>query len=232
MNDLFSSSVMFGLVLTLFSYWISLKIQKKTKFVLFNPLLISSVLIIVFLVATKTSYETFWCGNKYITDFLTPATVCLAVPMYKQIEILKKNYLAVLCGILAGCIAHAVTIAGLAAVLAMDKFVTMSVLPKSVTTAIAIGVCDEIGGNSAIVIIGVCIAGTTGAILGPVLLEKLGVKENVAQGLAIGTCSHAMGTSTAAVPMGEVQGAMSSLAIVVTGIMTVVIVPIVVSFLK
>lgn len=225
MNDVFATSVMFGIVVTLLAFCLARVIQSKTKSIICNPLLISTIFIAIFLITTKTSYETYNYGSRYISDFLTPATVCLAVPMYKQFQILKKNIWAVLGGLFAGCIGHGFIIVGLGIALKIKHYTILSVLPKSVTTAIAMGTCEEIGGNPAIVIIGVIIAGNVGAIVGPAVLKLIGVREPVAQGLAIGACSHAIGTSTAAVPMGEVQGAMSSLAIVVTGLMTVIVVP-------
>lgn len=228
MNELFAGSVFFGVTITLASYFLGMFLKKRFSIPILNPMIMSVVFVIALLIATHTSYDTYNNGAKYITDFLTPATVCLAVPMYRQIEILKKNMAAVIAGILAGCIGHAVIVVALGLMLALDRVLIISVMPKSVTTAIAMGVCEESGGVVAVVIVGVVVAGNIGAIFGPALLKLLRINDPVAQGLAIGCCSHALGTSTAAVPMGEIQGAMSSLAIVVTGIMTVVIVPIVV----
>ncbi len=227
MNEIFVNSVFFGVTLTLASYFLGVFIKEHFNVPVLNPMIMSVVFVIVLLIVTHTSYETYNNGAKYINDFLTPATVCLAVPMYKQIEILRKNMAAVIAGILAGCIGHAAVVVGLGIALALDRTLIVSVLPKSVTTAIAMGVCEESGGIVAVVIVGVTVAGNIGAIFGPAILKALKINDPVAQGLAIGCCSHALGTSTAAVPMGEIQGAMSSLAIVVTGIMTVVIVPIV-----
>lgn len=231
MNQMFGESVLFGLVLTLVTFYIATFIQKKTQISILNPMLVSAIMIIIFLLLTNTSYETFYHGGRYISDFLTPATVCLAVPMYRQFRILVENKWAVLGGILAGCIGHAVCVVLMGIAFSIDKALIVSVLPKSVTTAIAMGVCEESGGIIPVVIIGVTVAGNLGAMFAPMLLKLFKIDNPVAQGLSIGCCSHALGTSTAAVPMGEVQGAMSSLSIVVTGIMTVVIVPIVVNLL-
>lgn len=231
MTDFFTGSVFFGMGLTLLMYVFSVWFKKKTNCNWLTPVILAGSLIIILLLVTKTDYEVYDNGAKYINDFLTPATVCLAVPMYRQIKVLKDNMVAVLCGILAGCIGHAICVAGLGIAFALNKVMLISLLPKSVTTAIAIGTCEEAGGNVAIVIVAVTVAGNVGAIFAPSLLKLFRIHEPVAQGLAIGNCSHALGTSTAAVPMGEIQGAMSSLAIVVTGVMTVIIVPIVVAFL-
>lgn len=231
MNSFFSSSIFFGITLTLVCYFFAAWIQKKVGSSLLNPLAVSVAMIIVILLVTRIDYETYNQGAVYISDFLTPATVCFAIPLYKQFEVLKKNLAAVFAGILAGCIGHALIVVALGILFAIDHTMILSILPKSVTTAIAMGVTEEVGGLVPVVIIGVIIAGNVGAIFAPSILKLCRITEPVAQGLAIGCCSHALGTSTAANPMGEVQGAMSSLAIVVTGVLTVIIVPIVSMFL-
>lgn len=231
MNEMLYQCTFFGIALSLFTYWIGYRINQKFKLTLLNPLLISMVLIIAVLLIFKIDYETYDLGAKYITYFLTPATICLAVPLYRQFEVLKKNIAAVIAGCLSGCIAHAAVVIGIAALFKVDDLLTISLLPKSVTTAIAIGVADEVGGLSSVTVVGVCVAGLTGAILGPLILKLIHVKEPAAQGLAIGTASHALGTSKAC-ELGEVQAAMSSLAIVVTGLMTVVIVPLLANWLN
>ena len=195
-----------------------------------NPLLIAIVLIIVFLLVTGISYETYQFGAKYLSYFLTPVTVCLAVPLYKQLEVLKKNVSAILISIFLGCLSHAGILVAITAAFRMEDQLLFSLMPKSITTAIALGVTNEIGGIQGITVIGVMVAGISGAVVGPTLLSLFGVKDPIAQGLALGSSAHAIGTSKA-VDLGEVQAAMSSLAIVVTGIMTVIIVPWVVSFL-
>lgn len=230
MNELLTNSVFFGIALSLCCYFAGVKLQKKTGIALLNPLPVAAVMIIVILCVLQIDYETYDIGAKYITYFLTPATVCLAVPLYRQVKLLKENAAAILCGILAGCVGHALVVAALGLCFALDRVSVISILPKSVTTPIAMGVCEESGGITGIVVIGVMIAGNIGAVFAPALLKLIKITEPEAQGLGIGCCSHALGTSTA-VKLGEVQAAMSSLAIVVTGIMTVIIVPIVAKFL-
>lgn len=229
-NEWLGESLFFGMVLSLLAYKIGFEIQKKWKKVFLNPLLIAIVLVMAFLGITGISYETYQYGAKYLNYFLTPVTVCLAVPLYKQMETLKKNMAAVLISITIGCIAHAGILAAIAFVCKMDRQLLLSILPKSVTTAIALGVSNEVGGIQGITVIGVMIAGISGAVAGPALLKLFHITEPIAQGLAIGSASHAIGTSKA-IELGEIQAAMSSLAIVVTGILTVVIVPWMVSFL-
>ena len=226
MNEFFVNSTYFGVVLSLLCYWAALKISSKVKSTLLNPLLIASALIIGILLILGVDYETFDKGASKLTYFLNPATVCLAVPLYRQFQVLKANLKAILAGIFAGCIACMVVIVGLSVVFSMDQPLTASLLPKSVTTAIAIGISEEVGGMPAITVACVVITGIFGACTASALFKILKIEEPIAQGLACGTAAHAIGTSRA-LELGEVQAAMSSLAIVVTGIMTVVIVPIV-----
>ena len=229
-NEILSESLFFGVILSLLAYKIGFEIQKKYKKVFLNPLLISIVLVIVVLLITGVSYETYQYGAKYLSYFLTPVTVCLAVPLYKQMETLKKNMAAILISISIGCVVHAGVLIAVTYICKMDQQLLMSVMSKSVTTAIALGVTSEIGGIQGITVIGVMVAGISGAVAGPSLLKLFHITEPVAQGLAMGSASHAIGTSKA-IELGEIQAAMSSLAIVVTGILTVVIVPWVVSLL-
>lgn len=231
MNEFFLGSSYFGIVLTLLCYWIALKISAKVKNTLCNPLLVSSAIIIVLLLIFKIDYETFDKGASHVTYLLNPATVCLAVPLYRQFQVLKSNLKAVLGGVFAGCIACMITIVGMAAAFSFGPELTASLLPKSVTTAIAIGIAEEIGGLSAITVACVVFTGIFGACIASTVFKILKIEEPVAQGLATGTSAHAVGTSRA-IELGEIQAAMSSLAIVVTGIMTVVIAPIVMGIIS
>ena len=230
MNDILQNSIYFGMAISIAAYYIGIQMKKKWDLPIMNPLLIAMFLIIIFLVVFKIDYETYDYGAKYITYFLTPATICLAVPLYKQFLILKQNLLAVLAGVLSGCITHAFIVLAIALLTKLDKELLYSMLPKSVTTPIALGITSEIGGIAAITVIGVCVAGIMGAVIGPTILKWCKVEEPVAQGLAMGTASHAVGTSKA-VELGEIQAAMSSLAIVVTGILSVIILPILVKLI-
>ena len=229
-NEVLGESLFFGMILSLLAYKIGFEIQKKYKKVFLNPLLIAIVLIIVFLLITGISYETYQYGAKYLSYLLTPVTVCLAVPLYKQLQTLKQNMTAILISVAIGCVAHAGVLIAVATLCKLDKQLLMSVMSKSVTTAIALGVTGEIGGIQGITVIGVMVAGISGAVLGPSILKWFHITEPVAQGLAMGSASHAIGTSKA-IELGEIQAAMSSLAIVVTGILTVIIVPWIVSVL-
>ncbi|MGN0307256.1 MAG: LrgB family protein [Lachnospiraceae bacterium] len=229
-NESLGESLFFGMALSLIAYRIGFMVQKKWKKVFLNPLLIAVILIIAFLLVTGISYETYEYGAKYLSYLMTPVTVCLAVPLYRQLQVLKENLAAILISIAIGCLTHAAVVIAILSVFGVEEQLIFSLLPKSITTAIALGVSSEIGGIQGITVIGVMVAGISGAVVGPALLRLVGVTEPVAQGLAIGSSSHAVGTSKA-IELGEVQAAMSSLAIVVTGILTVVIVPWIVSFL-
>lgn len=230
MNEFFLNSTYFGIVLSLLCYWVSLKISAKVKSTLCNPLLVASAIIIAVLLLLKIDYETFDKGASHLTYFLNPATVCLAVPLYRQFRVLKSNLKAILLGILAGCIACMLTIVGLSVVFSFTPELTASVLPKSITTAIAIGLSEEVGGMPAITVACVVFTGIFGACTASTFFKIFKIEEPVAQGLAAGSSAHAIGTSRA-LELGEIQGAMSSLAIVVTGIMTVIVVPIVTGLL-
>ncbi|MFI3212064.1 MAG: LrgB family protein [Eubacteriales bacterium] len=230
LNELVTESLYFGMTLSLIAYWIGLQLQKKLKHPLVNPLLISIILIILFLLGTGVEYEVYQYGADKLTYFLTPVTVCLAVPLYKQMQVLKDNLVAVLISIGLGCIAHAAVIIGFLSLFSTERTLVASLLPKSITTAIALGVSGEIGGIQGVTVIGVCIAGLSGAIVGPLVMNVFKITEPVAQGLAMGSAAHAIGTSKA-IEIGEVQAAMSSLAIVVTGLITVIIVPIIANYI-
>lgn len=232
MADFILSSSFFGIVLSfaVYMFFFLIKEKFKIKNPLFNPLLWTSVVIIVFLMVTKIDFEVYNASAKYVTFWLTPVTICLAIPLYRRIKELKENILAIVISIICGCIGHALVMVVIATAVKMQDVLTYSVMPKSVTTAIAMGLAEKIGGIPAVTIVGVTIAGLSGAVIGPTILKICRIKEPVAQGLAIGTASHAVGTSKA-MELGEIQGAMSSLAIVVTGVLTVIVVPIAIKFL-
>lgn len=224
-NEILQHSTYFGAFISIFFYWVGCYLQKKLKKPFLNPLLIAIFLTIALLRLLRVDYETYQISAKYITYFLTPATVCLAVPLYKQLSLLKENLSAILASILAGCVSHLIVVAGLAFLFRWNQDFLFSFLPKSVTTPIALGICRETGGMEELTVIGVTIAGLTGSILGPALLKLFRIKSPVAQGLALGTASHAIGTSKA-VELGDIQAAVSSVAIVITGILTVILIPV------
>ncbi len=229
-NELVKDSSYFGIVLSLAAYYIGFSINKKWNKVYLNPLLIAVTLIILVLLATDVDLETYSYSAQHLSYFLTPVTVALAVPLYKQIRVLKENILAILISIGIGCLAHALVVCLVLTAFGAPEELLFSLLPKSVTSAIGLGLSSEIGGIPGITMIGIMVAGVCGAVFGPTILKWVRVDEPIAQGLALGSAAHATGTSKA-IELGEVQAAMSSLAIVVTGIMTVFILPIVIRIL-
>ena len=178
-----------------------------------NPLLIAIVFTILFLRVFGIEYQTYNNSAKYISYLMTPATICLAVPLYRQLDTLKRNFKAVMFGIASSVIVTMLSVLGRAA------YVTM--LPKSITTPIGIGVAEELGGYVAITVASIVISGILGNMFAETVCKMFGIQEPIAKGIAIGCSSHAMGT-VKALEMGEVEGAMSSLSIALAGILTVV----------
>lgn len=221
MNELILNSATSGVVLSFLAYEIGVILKKKTKMALCNPLLIAMLLVIAFLVATDVDYESYNASAKYLSYLLTPATVSLAIPLYQQLELLKKHMFAIFAGILAGVIASlgSICVMSIWFGLSHEEYVTL--LPKSITTAIAMGVSEELGGYVTITVISIMITGILGNMVAEIVCKLFRIKYAVSRGLAIGTASHAVGTAKA-MEMGEVEGAMSSLAIVVAGLCTVV----------
>ncbi|MBP5152367.1 MAG: LrgB family protein [Lachnospiraceae bacterium] len=224
MIEFLSQSAFFGTALSMlvFLFFQIIRDHFKIKTPFFNPLLFASAVIIIFLKVSKIDYESYNGGAKYLTYWLTPMTICLAIPLYRRVKELKDNILAIIVSVLAGAVAHVAVMGLVAFVSGLDKTLLHSVMPNSVTTAIALGLCEKMGGIAPVTIVGVTVAGMTGAVLGPFILKIFKISDPIAQGLAMGSASHAVGTSKA-MEMGELQGAMSSLAIVVTGIITVVV---------
>ncbi len=210
----------FGVVLTVFAYQIGISIQKKAKHPLANPILIAVLLIIGLLVAFDIPLEAYQQGGNLIYLFLAPATAALAVPIYKNWQILRLNWKPILAGTMAGSLASIVIVFGLCRLFRLDETLTASLLSKSVTTPIAADITEQLGGIVPIAIAAVIVSGITGNIMAPFLIKLFRVEDPVAQGIGIGTASHAIGT-TRAIAIGELQGAMSGLAIGLSGLWTV-----------
>ena len=203
MSNLFSESVFFGVFVSLTAYFIGALLKKKFRLGILNPLLISIIVTIAVLLIFKVDYKTYNEGAKYISYLLTPATVCLAVPLYEQFEQLKKNWKAVFSGIISGMLTSLCCIFLFAVVFDFDHQTYVTFLPKSITTAIGMGVSDELGN-----------------ILADFVYKLFRIKDPIAKGVGLGSASHAIGTAKA-MELGEVEGAMSSLSIVISGILTV-----------
>ena len=218
-------SLYFGVFISLFAYLIGMKLKTKFGWPVLNPLLVAIIIVIAFLKATGISYTDYNIGASYISYFLTPSTVCLAIPLYKQLELLKKNLTAVAAAITAGVIGSVVSVYVMSMIFRLEHVHYVSLLPKSITTAIGMGVSEEAGGIVTMTIVSIILTGILGNIVADGWFKLVGIKEPIAKGLALGTSAHAIGTAKA-LELGEVEGAMSSLSIAVAGLMTVVAVPI------
>lgn len=220
MNEILNESIYLSVMLTIGSYGIGMWLKKKTGWALMNPLLVALLLCIGFLYFTNTPYEKYANGVSAINYLLTPATICLAVPLYEQFEHLKRNPRAIIIGIASGVFSSAITILGLVLLFGMDYNAYITLLPKSITTPLGMSLSEEIGGNVPVTIMAIVITGITGNIIAEAFLKFIKVKEPIAKGIAIGSASHVIGTAKA-LEMGQTEGAMSSLAIVTSGIFTV-----------
>ena len=221
MREVLLNSVFFGVFLCLAAFQISLMLKKRFKFAILNPLLISNLLVIGVLLVFDIPYENFNNGAKYISFFLTPLTICLAVPLYEQLNLLKNNLKAIFAGLIGGVIGGLVCIYILALIFGLNHEFFVTLLPKSVTAPIGMGVSEKLGGVVTITVASIIITGIFGNMCGAFFLKIFRVKNSVAKGLALGAASHAMGVARA-IEMGSIEGAMASLALAVTGLLTVV----------
>lgn len=229
MSELLNSPI-FGVLITIVTYQIGLIIYKKTCISLFHPVLISIILIIGVLSISGLHLENYQAGGDLIQFFLGPATVILAVPLYKQINTLKEHAFPILTGILTGSMAAILGVIILARFMHLNSEITLSLFPKSITTPIGIEVSKQIGGIQSITVIVIIITGIIGAVMAPSLCRLLRIKNSIAIGVAMGTSSHAIGTARA-LEIGESEGAMSSLAIGAAGLMVVFLAPLLVMLL-
>ena len=230
MSSILDSSL-FSIMICIFAFEIGILINKKTKIALLNPLLIAIALVIIYLLTFKISYATFNKGGQFITDLLQPATVVLAVPLYKQINLLKKHLVPIITGIFFGSGIGIVYIFFLSYFLKLNPALIKSLMPKSITTPIGMQVSQSLGGVVPVTVVAIIVTGITGAIVYPFILKIFRIKNEVAVGIAIGTCSHAVGTSKA-LTISETTGAMSSLSIGVAGLSVVILAPLLYSVLS
>lgn len=221
MKELIDNSVYIGVLISLASYALGVWLRKKTGLSFFNPLLVSIILVILFLSVSGISYSTYAESADYISFLLTPATICLAVPLYKQFKLLKKNWKAVVAGIVSGVVSSLVCIFLMALLFRFDHQTYVTFLPKSITTAIGMGVAEELGGYVSLAVVVIVITGVLGNVIAEAVLKLFKIEEPIAKGIAIGSSSHAVGTAKA-MEIGQIEGAMSSLSIVVCGLLTVI----------
>jgi len=221
MKEFLASSAFFGSVLTLAAYALGLFIRDRVEKSFINPLLVAILTVVAFLLISRTDAETYVSGANIISYFLTPATVCLAVPLYRQLTLLRRYPRAIAAGITAGVLTNlaGIFLLALAFGLTHEQYVTL--LPKSITTAIGMGVSEELGGIVTVTVSAIILTGLTGNLTAGFVCRLFRLRDPVAKGIGIGTASHAIGTSRA-LEMGEAEGAMAGLSIAVTGLLTVV----------
>lgn len=222
MNGFLSASSFFGAALSLLCYLIGLRLKEKTKWAICNPLLVSILLTMAALLILRVDYGTYSVSAKYLSYLLTPTTICLAVPLYRKLALLKKNLAAILGGILSGVVTSMGSVWLLCLAFGLDHTLFVTLLPKSITTAIGMGVSEELGGVVTITVAVIILTGVLGSIIAPAVCRLCRIHDPVARGIAIGTSSHAIGT-TKALELGETEGAMSSLSICVSGMITVLL---------
>ncbi|MBR5538798.1 MAG: LrgB family protein [Clostridia bacterium] len=224
MFDILLSSSLFALVLTLVTYCIGLFLQKKLRHPLVNPLLISIVLTMLFLLLLDIDYEVYEKNSDYLNYLLTPATICLAIPLYEQFSLLKRNFKAIMAGIISGALCCLLSVYLLSLLFGLDHSTYAALMPKSVTAAIGIPIAKMFGGFESITVAAIALSGILGNIFAEPFCRIFKITIPTAKGVAIGTSSHAIGT-TKALEMGDVEGAMSSLSLVVAGLLTVCLSP-------
>ena len=221
MSNFLSNSIFFGVLLCLLSYQAGVFLRQKTKIAAFNPLLISIIIVIFVLVMFNIKFEDFYKGSKYISFLLTPATVALAIPLYSKLTLLKSNFKAIMSGLIAGVLTSLISIFVMSLLFGLSHENYVSMLPKSITTAIGIGVSEELGGISTITTAVIIVTGVFGNVSADIVYKVFNIKNPIAKGIGLGSSAHAIGTSKA-LEMGETEGAMSSLSIAVAGIITVI----------
>ncbi len=221
MKEIFSSPV-FGLLISLLAFEIGILINKKTRLAILNPLMLAMMIVMGILVLLKIPLEDYKKGGDFISMFLTPATVILAVPLYKNINSLKKDYVAIIGGVIIGSITAIIGVWLMGKAFGISPELLASLIPKSITTPLGIELSTQLGGIPSVTVAAIIVTGITGAVFSPILLKLFRIEDKTAKGIAIGTSAHALGT-TKAVEMGETEGAMSGLAIGLAGLVTVIV---------
>lgn len=218
--NIFANTVYWGVLISIGSYVLCHYLQKKFKSILLNPLLFSVLFTVLFLVCVKIDYDSYYEKASFLQYLLTPTTICLAIPLYEQIKLLKNNIKAILGGIVSGVFASMISILIFCIIFSFSHTMYITLLPKSVTAAIAMGISEELGGIESLTVPIVIMTGITGNMIAEKVCKLFKIKEPIAKGIAVGTASHAMGTAKA-IEMGEIEGAMSSLSIALSGMITV-----------
>ena len=221
MKDIIGNSTFFGVMICILSYEIGLLVKRKWKKAFLNPLLISIIIVVAFLLIFHCKYDDFNDGAKYLSYLLTPATVCLAIPLYEQISLLKSNWKGIVAGLLSGGMTSMVCVLTLSKIFNLSQKEYVTLLPKSITTAIGMGISEEMGGIVTITVAVIIVTGVLGNVIAEGVCRLFRIQDPIAKGIGIGTSSHAVGTSRA-LEMGAIEGAMSSLSVAVAGLLTVI----------
>ena len=221
MTDFCNNSVYFGVAISLVGYVIGVQLKKKFKLAVLNPLMISIIFVVGVVLLFKLDYPSYKKQAEILNYLLTPATIALAIPLYQQLSLLRKNLLAVICGIISGVFASMSSVLAMSVLFSLSHEDFVTLLPKSITTAIGMGVSEELGGVQTITVAVIIVTGVLGNVIGEGVCKLFRITEPVSRGLALGTAAHAIGTAKA-LEMGEIEGAMSSLSIAVAGLLTVV----------
>jgi len=229
MKELLSIGIL-PVVLTLFAYQIGLLCQKKFKLPLFNPILVGVIVVLAVLSLTGMERKSYQEGVKMISWLMTPATVCLAIPMYEQIQALRKNLTAILVGVAAGTAGCLAMLLIFMLMLGFDRNLTISLLPKGITAAIGVSLTELFGGTPSITTLGITVTGITGNMFGTYFCKWFGITDEIARGVAFGTGSHVIGTARAS-ELSPLSGAVSSLSLVVAGLMTAILFPVLTTLL-
>ena len=217
---------LFGLALSILAYLIGMLIFRRFPHPLTTPLLLATILVILFLSWTGISYKDYYIGGSYLNNLIVPSTVALGIPLYKTFHLMKHHARSILLGIFLSVLVNTSFTAFVAKIFGMDFFLAISLFPKSVTTAMAVGIVDKMQGITTITLVVVVATGILTSVMGPTILKLLKIEDPVAIGLALGGTGHAVGTG-AAFKYGQVEGAMAGLAIGVTGLMYVFVSPLI-----
>lgn len=221
MKEMLSDSTFLGVMISILSYELGRLLKKRFKLAIFNPVLISIISVMLLLLFFNVDYTSYNEGAKYLSYLLTPATVCLAIPLYEQLELLRKNVKAITIGLVSGVLTSLVCVLLLSLLFHLNHEAYVTLLPKSITTAIGMGVSEEMGGMVTITVAVIIITGVLGNMIAESICKIFRIEEPIAKGIAIGSSAHAIGAAKA-MEMGEIEGAMSSLSIVVAGLLTVI----------
>ena len=215
---------LFGLTLSILAYFIAAQIHRKWTNPATTPLLLAVIMVIVFLKATNISYRDYYVGGSYLNTLIIPSTVALGIPLFQAFKLMRFHARSIITGVVIGAIVNTTLTALLAKAFGMNFFLAISLFPKSVTTAMAIGITSKMGGMTTITLVVVVATGILTSVIGTVLLDLFGIKDRVAKGVALGGTGHAIGTG-AAMQLGQIEGAMAGLSIGVTGIVYVIVSP-------